>query len=74
VRTARSPFWRWSEKVARRATGKLADYQERDVDIPAVAEELRRKTGSRAIPVLDANGRILTGFSPRTYDAILDRG
>jgi len=60
-------------KAKRHLARRDADYQERDVDIPAVAEELRRKTGSRAIPVLDANGRILTGFSPRTYDAILDR-
>lgn len=52
------------------ARGGIA-FEERNVDIPAVAEELVRKTGARGIPVLEAGGRILTGFSAPRYDELL---
>ena len=53
--------------LARRGTA----FEERNVDIPAVAEELLRKTGERGIPVLEAGGRILTGFTEPLYDELL---
>lgn len=56
--------------LARRGTA----FEERNVDIPAVAEELLKKTGERGIPVLEAGGRILTGFSEPLYDQLLDEG
>jgi glutaredoxin len=56
--------------LARRGTV----YDERNVDIPAVAAELLRKTGERGIPVLEAGGRILTGFTEPLYDELLDEG
>jgi hypothetical protein len=41
------------------------------LDQPAHAEELVRRTGARAIPVLEVEGRMITGFSTREYDALL---
>jgi glutaredoxin len=46
-------------------------YQLRDIDQPGHAEELVRRTGARAIPVLEVEGRMITGFSTREYDALL---
>jgi glutaredoxin len=48
------------------------EYDERDIDDPAHAEALVRRTGARAIPVLDVQGRMLTGFSEPSYDALLE--
>jgi glutaredoxin len=48
-------------------------YEERNVDIPAVARELFEKTGERGIPVLEVDGRVLSGFSEALYDDLLDR-
>ena len=47
------------------------EFELRDVDDPAVRDELLRKTGSRSVPVIDAGGRILTGFSPSAIDALV---
>ncbi|MDJ0846801.1 MAG: glutaredoxin domain-containing protein [Myxococcota bacterium] len=50
---------------------KGVPFQVRDVDNPAAKQELLRKTGRRSIPVIDVDGRILTGFSPQAIDALL---
>lgn len=60
-------------KAKRYLTRKGVAYEERDVDDPAVAAELLRKTGSRSIPVIDVDGRVLTGFSAGSYDALIER-
>jgi len=44
------------------------DYEIRDVDIHAVAQELREKTGRGGVPVLDFSGEILRGYSSEQYD------
>lgn len=44
------------------------DYEIRDVDNPANAQELREKTGRGGIPVLDFSGEILRGYRPERYD------
>jgi glutaredoxin len=59
-------------KAKRYMTRKGIDFELRDVDDPAVREELLRKTGARSVPVIDAGGRILTGFSPSAIDALVD--
>jgi glutaredoxin 3 len=46
-------------------------YQLRDVDIPAVRRELVEKTGQRGIPVIEVDGRILSGFDERRLDELL---
>lgn len=46
-------------------------FEIRDVDDPAAAAELQAKTGRRSIPVIDVDGRILTGFSPKAIDALI---
>ncbi|MCG8591802.1 MAG: glutaredoxin family protein [Proteobacteria bacterium] len=47
------------------------EYELRDVDDPRFAEELLDKTGRRAVPVLDAGGRVLTGFRPESYEKVI---
>lgn len=49
------------------------DYELRDIDDPRWAEELMRKTGRRAVPVIDVEGRILTGFSAGGYEQLVTR-
>jgi glutaredoxin len=58
-------------KAKRHLARRGVDYEERDVDDPAVAAELLRKTGSRSIPVIDVGGRVLTGFSAGSYDTLI---
>jgi glutaredoxin len=58
-------------KAKRYMTKNGIDFELRDVDDPAIREELLRKTGSRSVPVIDAGGRILTGFSPSAIDALV---
>lgn len=60
-------------KAKRYLSQKGVPFEGRNVDDPAVAAELRGKTGGRSIPVIDVGGRILTGFSPGALDALLDR-
>jgi glutaredoxin len=59
-------------KAKRYLTRRGVAYEERDVDDPAIAAELLRKTGSRSIPVIDVGGRVLTGFSAGSYDALIE--
>ncbi|MGH0031613.1 MAG: glutaredoxin family protein [Myxococcota bacterium] len=47
------------------------DYELRDIDTPRWAQELMRKTGRRAVPVIDVEGRILTGFSAAGYEKLV---
>ena len=69
-----SADWCGACRKAKRYLGKKGiDYEERDIDDPRWTEELLRKTGRRAIPVIDVGGRILTGFSTSGYDALLRR-
>jgi len=58
-------------KAKRYMTQNGIEFELRDVDVPAIREELLRKTGSRSVPVIDAGGRILTGFSPSAIDALV---
>ena len=60
-------------KAKRYLNEKGIDFEIRNVDNPRVAAELRSKTGARSIPVIDVDGRILTGFSPSALDALIDR-
>jgi glutaredoxin len=46
-------------------------FEERNVDQPQVAEELLRKTGQRGIPVIDVDGRIISGFDPHSYQELI---
>jgi glutaredoxin len=60
-------------KAKRYLDDKGVEYEVRDVDDPRHAQELLRRTGQRAIPVLDVDGRVLTGFNAQRYDALIDR-
>ena len=48
------------------------DYEIRDVDIQANAQELREKTGRGGIPVLDYSGQILRGYRAEQYDQAIE--
>ena len=60
-------------KAKRYLDEKGVDYEVRDIDDPRHAAELLRRTGQRAIPVLDVDGRVMTGFNAQRYDALIDR-
>jgi glutaredoxin len=60
-------------KAKRHLARRGIEYEERDIDQPVHAEALLRRTGSRAIPVLDVDGRVVTGFSQSSYDTLIDR-
>jgi len=47
-------------------------YDLRDVDIPAIGQELREKTGRGGVPVLDFSGEILRGYSRDHYDRVIE--
>jgi len=50
---------------------KGIDYELRDIDVPAILAELVEKTGARAIPVIDIEGRILRGYNADRLDDLL---
>lgn len=58
-------------KARRHLDREGIDYEIRDVDIPAVAAELRNKTGRGGVPVLDYDGRVLRGYQKQQYDAAI---
>jgi len=69
-----SADWCGACRSAKRYLARLGvDYELRDVDEPQYAEELKRRTGARSIPVIDVDGRMLTGFSSASYDKLIDR-
>ena len=59
-------------KAKRHLDRNGVEYELRDIDQPAHAEELVRRTGARAIPVLEVEGRMITGFSEGSYEALLE--
>jgi len=61
----------YCQQAKRHLDGAGFDYDERNVDIPAVAQELREKTGRGGVPVLDADGEILRGYRKDQYDRFL---
>jgi glutaredoxin len=58
-------------KAKRFLTRNDIAFDERNVDNPRVAEELLRKTGQRGIPVIDVDGRIISGFNPQSYQELI---
>jgi glutaredoxin len=50
---------------------KGIDYELRDIDIPEILDELVGKTGARAIPVIDVEGRVLRGYNADALDELL---
>jgi glutaredoxin len=47
------------------------DYELRDIDVPEILDELVGKTGAKAIPVIDIDGRILRGYNAERLDDLL---
>ena len=61
----------WCRKEAAYLDAKGVDYELRDIDSSWALEELLAKTGGKTVPVLDVDGRILTGFSAEGIDKLL---
>ena len=61
----------WCRKAKKHLDAEGVHYEIRDVDNPANMQELVAKTGQRGIPVLDVNGKVVTGFSPDQYDRLI---
>lgn len=61
----------WCKKAKRHLDRKGVDYDLRDIDRPKYLEELVAKTGQKGIPVLDVDGKVVTGFSPERYDELI---
>jgi glutaredoxin len=59
------------KRMKRHLDRKGVDYELRDIDVPAILEELVEKTGARAIPVIDVEGRILRGYNADRLDDLL---
>ena len=49
-------------------------YEERNVDQPGPKAELLEKTGGRAIPVIEVNGRIMKGFNEERLERLIQQG
>jgi glutaredoxin len=60
-------------KAKKYLDAKGVDYEERNIDDPRFAKELVEKTGQRGIPVIEVDGRVLTGFSAARYDELIGR-
>lgn len=60
-------------KAKRYLDGRGVAYEERNVDNPRFAAELFEKTGERGIPVIEVDGRVVTGFSAKRYAELIDR-
>jgi glutaredoxin len=64
----------WCRKTLAHLDRKRVDYVNKDIeDDPDAARELRRKTGSTAIPVLEIDGELVRGFDTRRIDQLLAR-
>jgi glutaredoxin len=50
---------------------KGVDYEERNVDEPRWAQEMRAKAGPGGIPVIDVGGQIMRGFSAERLDQLI---
>ena len=61
----------WCKKAKQHLDDAGVDYEIRDIDIPANLDDLVAKTGQKGIPVLDVDGRVVTGFSPGQYDQLI---
>ena len=62
----------WCTKARAHLDREGIRYEIRDVDIEAVSQELREKTGRGGVPVLDFSGEILRGYSPTQYDRAIE--
>jgi len=51
---------------------KRVRFHEIDVSLDtAAADQIARRTGRRAVPVIDVNGRLIVGFDKRRLNAAL---
>lgn len=58
-------------KAKRHLERRGVDYDLLDVDEPENLEALVETTGGKGIPVLEVDGRVVTGFSAERYDELL---
>lgn len=67
-----APWCGWCRKTLAYLDRKGVAYSNRDIEASAVyREELRRKTGSVSIPVLEVGDEIVRGYDPSAYERLL---
>ena len=70
-----APWCGACKRARRHLETKGVAYRERDIDRDDSArDEVREILGRVAIPLLDVNGRYISGFRPDVYDRALGRG
>ncbi len=47
------------------------EFEVKDCDTPANAQEAMKKSGQNGIPVIDIDGQIVTGFNVKKIDELL---
>jgi len=62
----------YCKKAKRHLDRQGVAYDLRDVDNPHFKQELVEKTGSRGIPVIEVDGRIMKGYNAQRLDELLD--
>jgi glutaredoxin len=63
----------WCRKTLAHLDRRGVDYWNRDIEQDReAASELRRKTGSTAIPVVDVEGELVRGYDQRRLDELID--
>ena len=67
-----TPTCGFCRAVKRYLQDKRGRFREIDVSRDATAaDEIARRTGRRAVPVIDVNGRLIVGFDKRRLNAAL---
>ncbi len=68
-----TPWCGWCRKTLAWLDSHGVDYENRDIESdPRAREELLAKTGSTSIPVVEVDGRVIRGYSPRKMEQLLD--
>jgi glutaredoxin-like YruB-family protein len=64
----------WCRKTLAHLDGRGISYENRDIEAdPGAADDLRRKTGRTAVPVIEIDGTLIQGFDAARIDALLSR-
>jgi glutaredoxin len=70
-----APWCGACQRAKRHLDRQGVPYLERDIDADGSAkQQVERILGRIAIPLLDVNGRYISGFRPDVYDRALGRG
>lgn len=66
-----APWCPWCMKAKQFLEERKIEFEWKDVQDQALAEEAYRKSGQAGIPVIDINGNIVVGFDVEKIKALL---